>query len=91
MKNEKRITRPIVIKLVNIQDKSCIFQSAKHLRNYNKKLKKEDNKSPYIYICDHLLTKFQQQRKNLLPFYKEAKKKNQKTIWKAITENTVCM
>ena len=61
MKNGKRITRPIVIKLVNVQEKSCIFQSAKHLRTYNEKLKKEDNKSPYVYICDHLPTKLQQQ------------------------------
>ena len=83
-KNGKRITRPIVIKLVNMQDKSRIFQSAKHLRTYNEKLKKEVNKSLYVYICDHLPTKFQQQRKNLLPFYKKAKEKNQKTIWKAV-------
>ena len=65
-----------------MQDKSHIFQSAKHLRTYNKKLK--DNKSLYAYICDHLLIKFQQQRKNLLPFYKKAKEKNQRTIWKAV-------
>ena len=91
MKNGKRKTRPIVIKLVNVQDKSRIFQSAKHLRTYSEKLKKEDNKSRYVYICDHLPTKFQQQQKNLLPFYKEAKKKNQKTIWKATNGNTVCM
>ena len=59
MKNGKRITRPIVIKLVNMQDKSHIFQSAKHLRTYNGKLKEEDNKSPYVNICGYLPTKFQ--------------------------------
>ena len=32
MKNEKRIIRPIGIKLVNMQNKSRIFHSAKHLK-----------------------------------------------------------
>ena len=67
-----------------MRDKSRIFQSAKHLKTYNEKLKKEDNKTPYAYICDHLPIKFQQQQKNFLSFYKKAEEKNQQTIWKAV-------
>ena len=39
------------------------------------------------YITDHLPTKFQEQRKVLLPYYKEAKKNKKKTIWKALDGN----
>ena len=36
------------------------------------------------YITDHLPAKFQEQRKLLLPYYKEAKKNKKKTMWKAL-------
>ena len=36
------------------------------------------------YITGHLPVKFQEQRKLLLPYYKEAKKNKKKTIWKAL-------
>ena len=39
------------------------------------------------YITDHLPAKFQEQRKLLLPCYKEAKKNKKKTIWKALDGN----
>ena len=39
------------------------------------------------YITDHLPAKFQEQRKLLLPYYKEAKKNKKKNMWKAIDRN----
>ena len=33
---------------------------------------------------NHLPVKFQEQRKLLLPYYKEAKKNKKKTVWKAL-------
>ena len=39
------------------------------------------------YITDHLLAKFQEQRKLLLSHYKEAKNNKKKTMWKALDGN----
>ena len=39
------------------------------------------------YITDHLPVKFQEQRKLLLQYYKEAKKNKKKTDWKALDGN----
>ena len=41
----------------------------------------------YIYINEHLLKKFQEQRKLLLPAYKEAKKNKKKIMWKTMNGN----
>ena len=39
------------------------------------------------YITDHLPVKFQKQRKLPLPYYKEAKENEKKTVWKALDSN----
>ena len=39
------------------------------------------------YSTGHLPAKFQEQRKLLLPYYKEAKKNKKKTMWKALDGN----
>ena len=44
---------------------------------------------PPIYVTEHLPKKLQEQRKLLLPYYKEAKLKKQKTFWKALDGNYV--
>ena len=83
-KNGKTVHRPIIVKLLTMQDKNLIFRSAKHLKNYNAERRTEDEFSPYTYITDHLSVKFQKQRKRLLPFYKEVKQNNQKAVWKIL-------
>ena len=45
------------------------------------------NLNTSTYITDHLPAKFQEQRKLLLPHYKEAKKDKKKTIWKALDDD----
>ena len=72
-----------------MQDKTLIFNSAKHLKAYNSKRISEDATSPHIFITEHLPNKFQEQRKRLLPVFKDAKRRQQKTYWKAIDENYV--
>ena len=69
-----------------MQDKSCIFQSAKHLRTYKEKLNKKDNKSSYIYVCDHPPTKL------CVVLQKSSFEKNERTIWKAVeSEYRYCL
>jgi len=80
----KKIHRPIIVKLLTMQDKKLIYNSVKNLKSYNEILKDEQDSHPYVYINDHLPAKFHEQRKLLLPFYRDAKKLKQKTMWKAV-------
>ena len=43
----------------------------------------------HIFITEHLPKKFQEQRKRLLLVFKDAKRRQQKTYWKAIDGNYV--
>ena len=54
------------------------------MKDFNQKRKRDDKTPPPIYVAEHLPKKFQEQRKLLLPYYKEAKLKKQKTLWKAL-------
>ena len=83
----RNVVRPIIIKLLTMQDKTLISNSAKHLKAYNSKRISEDATSPHIFITEHLPKKFQEQRKRLLPIFKDAKRKQQRTCWKAIEGN----
>ena len=76
----------LVFKLLTIHDKNLTF-SAKNLGQYNAMRKESGSTNLNIYITDHLPAKFQEQRKLLLPYYKEAKKNKKKTIWKALDGN----
>ena len=86
-KNGKTVHRPIIVKLTSTQDKNRIFSSAKNLKTYNETRRSYDEHSPYVYVTEHLPAKFQQQRKLLLPDFKEAKRKKQPTYWRAIDGN----
>ena len=85
----RNVVRPIIVKLLTMQDKTLIFNSAKHLKAYNSKRISEDATSPHIFITEHLPKKFQEQRKRLLPVFKDAKRRQQKTYWKAVNGNYV--
>ena len=81
----KAINRPIIVKLLTLEDKNLIFKSTRNLKDFNGKRKRDDKTSPPIYVTEHLPKKFQEQRKLLLPYYKEAKLKKQKTSGKRWT------
>ena len=85
----KAIDRPIIVTLLTMEDKSSIFKSVRKMKAYNEKCKRDDDTSAPIYVTEHLPKKFQEQRKLPLPFYKEAKIKKQKTLWKAMDGNYV--
>ena len=57
-KNGKIVQKPIIIvKLINIQDKSRIFSSAKNCKTFNKRRRVYDENSPYIYVTEHLTSR----------------------------------
>ena len=76
----KQITRPIIVKLAYMEDKTAIYKAAKNLKKYNRTRRKMQQSSPYVYITDHLPRAFQEQRKKLLSFNK-AQADKQKTKW----------
>ena len=86
-RNGKTVYKPIIVKLLTMSDKNEIFKNAKNLKDYNNQLKEDNYNNPTVYITEHLPHKFQQQRKLLLPQFKEAKKKKQKAVWKALNGN----
>ena len=58
-----------------------IYSKLKNLKYYNE-ARKSQNKRPH-YITEHLPKQFQLERKVLLPHFKEARRLNKKTSWKA--------
>ena len=79
-RNRKKVTRPIIIKLSNAADKRLIYSKLKHLKSYNEK--RSLNNSAPAYITDHLPKKFLEEKKLLLPQFKEARRLNKKTYWR---------
>ena len=77
----KKVNRPIIVKLDSMMEKSKIFRNLKRLKSYND-LRKLDNKSS-IFVTDHLPKVFLEQKKLLMPQFKEAKRNQQKTSWRA--------
>ena len=80
-RNNHKVHQPIIIKLANLTDKKLIFTKLKNLKKYNEKRKSVDKK-PH-YVTEHLPKQFQQERKALLPQFKEAKRMKKKVSWRA--------
>ena len=82
-KQGKRITRPIIVKLSSYNDKKLIMTSLKNLKQYNEERKSriypECNS---VYVTEHLPRALIQQKKTLLPAFKNAKKLGKKVSWK---------
>ena len=74
---------PIIAKLTNAVDKRLVFRLLKYLRRYNETGRPLN--LDLVYISEHLPKQCQDERKTLLPMYKEAKKCSKKTYW--IAEN----
>ena len=80
-RNNCKVNRPIIVKLCNSNDKHLFFSKLKNFKQYNESRKMRDLK-PH-YITDHLPKLFQQERKSLLPYFKQARRMQQKTVWRA--------
>ena len=80
-RNNRKVHRPIIIKLTNSTDKRLSFTKLKNLKKYNE-IKKSVDKQPH-YITEHLPKQFQQERKAVLSQFKEAKRMKKKVSWRA--------
>ena len=78
-KDGKRVTRPIICKLTRYSDKNLIMSSLKNLKQYNAERKFNLGEHfKYTYVTEHLPTSLQQQKKRLLPIFKNAKAEGKK-------------
>ena len=77
-KNKVKINRPIIIilKVTNAFDKNLIFLNLKNLKAHNARRRLQSLRSQYV--TEHLPKLFQEERKLLLPAFKEAKSQKQK-------------
>ena len=73
-----KVNRPSIIKVSNASDKRRLFSDLKKLKSYNEN-RKEMNLSS-VYVTEHLPKLFQKEWKLLLPFCKNAKSLNKKTM-----------
>ena len=80
-KNGNRVNWPIILKLTNAADKRRIFNNLKNLKSYNEKRKEMSQGT--VYITEHLLKLFQEERKLLMPYFKKTRRLKQKTHWRA--------
>ena len=80
-KNKVKINRPIIIKVTNVSDKNLIFSNLKNLKAHNDRRRLQSLRSQYV--TEHLPKLFQEERKSLLPAFKEARSQNKKTTWRA--------
>ena len=89
-KEDTRINRPIIIKLQSVDDKHWLFSRLKYLKEYNAAKKKENTETKPIYISEHLPKPYYEQKKKLLPLFKKAREKKQKTTW-AVSDGDYCL
>ena len=76
-----KVTRPIIIKLTNSNDKLLIFQSLKNLKTYSESLNLKPKSPGYVYVTEHLPQELRIQKQKLLPHYNEAKRSGKKVSW----------
>ena len=89
-KNQKKITRPIIVKLADSFEKHLIMKSLKNLKAYNETRCKENHRNQsQVFISDYLPQEFQKHKKLLMPQFKSARKEGKKTYWKA--EDAACI
>ena len=79
-KQGQKVTSLIILKLANAFDKRLIFKATSKLKKYNMQdsghaLSSDEKTSKSIYITEHLPHLLYQQKKKLLPLFKEAKNK----------------
>ena len=78
---KEKLTWPIIIKLINAMDKRRIFTNLHNLKPYNQQRRLSQQSA--VYVTEHLPKQFQEERKQLLPRFKEVKRLSKKTFWKA--------
>ena len=77
--NGVKVSWPIIFKLANNNDKVMIMQRLKFLKTYNQGREK-DSKSR-VFVTEHLPNELYQEKKKLLPLYKEARRNKKLATW----------
>jgi len=81
----KHITRPIIIKLPDVFEKTKIMRSLSNLKEFNQnRHERLKTNIGNVFISDHLPKEFQIHKKKLLRKFKEARSEQKKTFWKAV-------
>ena len=85
-KQGQKVTKPIILKLANAFDKRLILKAVSKLKKYNMQdlghsLSTNEKTSKPVYITEHLPHLLYQQKKKLLPLFKDAKNKKEPTKW----------
>ena len=80
----KQVTRPIIIKLLNVFEKKKIMDSLPKLKAYKQKRGELATSNLSIFISEHLPQEFQNHKKSLMSKSKEAREENKFTYWKAV-------
>jgi len=80
VRNDKKLGRPVIIKLTNSFDKQLIFKNLKHLKTYNDSLHLKPKNRGYIYVTEHLPRETQLQKKRLIPIFQKAKEEGKKQL-----------
>ena len=81
-KLRRKINRPIIVKLASVFDKQKFSQNLKNLKTFNAKRRTERASTPYVYATEHLPRELQLQKNKLIPLFREARRKKEKTFWK---------
>jgi len=88
-KNNREMTRPIIIKFSTIFGKRHFIQNLKKLKHYNEQRKLNDKSAMYVYATEHLPKALQLQKKKLKGLFDAARKAKKRTAWK-IENNEYC-
>ena len=80
-KNRQKVDRPVIIQLTSVADKHEIFAHLRNLKSYNAARKVLNSKVQNV--TQHLPKLFQEERKQLMPFFKSARLQKKTTQWKA--------
>ena len=62
-------------------DKHTIMTRLQMLKNYNQRQQKSCSTAPKVYVSEHLPKKMYEQKKPLIPHFKDARKMKLKTTW----------
>ena len=80
-KDKVKINRPIIFKVASEFDKHTIMTGLKMLKDYNQRQQESCPTVPKVYVSEHLPKEMYEQKKRLIPHFKDARKMKLKTIW----------
>ena len=80
-KDKVKINRPIIFKVASVFDKHTIMTRLKMLKDYNQRQQESCPTAPKVYVSEHLPKEMYEQKKLLMPHFKDARKMKLNTTW----------